>query len=98
MRRLAHVIEATEVTAVERRLENALKAAGFNVGRLNLTPLAQQVAAEEAKELLVAVSIQPIEAPFFGRGDGGVEVRFVFGTETDHVMAKTVLAQAATLS
>ncbi|EKY26000.1 50S ribosomal protein L9 domain protein [Brevundimonas diminuta 470-4] len=92
MRRLAHVIEATEVTAVERRLENALKAAGFNVGRLNLTSLAQQVAAEEAKELLVAVNIQPIEAPFFGRGDGGVEVRFVFGTATDHVMAKTVLA------
>lgn len=92
MRRLAHVVEATEVTAVERRLENALKAAGFNVGRLNLTPLAQQVAAEEAKELLVAVNIQPIEAPFFGRGDGGVEVRFVFGTETDHVMAKTILA------
>ena len=92
MRRLAHVIEATEVTAVERRLENALKAAGFNVGRLNLTPLAQQVAAEEAKELLVAVYIQPIDAPFFGRGDGGVEVRFVFGAATDHVMAKTVLA------
>ena len=92
MRRLAHVIEATEVIAEERRLENALKAAGFNVGRLNLTPLAQQVAAEEAKELLVAVNIQPIEAPFFGRGDGGVEVRFVFGTETDHVMAKTILA------
>ncbi|WP_392354489.1 hypothetical protein V8F63_03145 [Brevundimonas sp. LF-1] len=63
---MAHVIEATEVTAVERRLENALKAAGFNVGRLNLTPLAQQVAAEEAKELLVAVNIQPIEAPFSG--------------------------------
>lgn len=98
MRRLAHVIEATEVTAVERRLENALKAAGFNVGRLNLTPLAQQVAAEEAKRLLVSINIQPVEAPFFGRGDGGVEVRFVFGTETDHVMAKTVLAQAATLS
>lgn len=92
MRRLAHVIEATEVVALERRLENALKAAGFNVGRLNLTPLAQQVAAEEAKELLVAVNIQPIEAPFFGRGDGGVEVRFVFGAATDHVMAKTVLA------
>jgi len=92
MRRLAHVIEATEVTAVERRLEDALKAAGFTVGRLNLTPLAQQVAAEEAKELLVAVNIQPIEAPFFGRGDGGVEVRFVFGAATDHVMAKTVLA------
>ncbi|WP_303703138.1 hypothetical protein [Brevundimonas naejangsanensis] len=86
------MIEATEVTAVERRLENALKAAGFNVGRLNLTPLAQQVAAEEAKELLVAVNIQPIEAPFFGRGDGGVEVRFVFGAATDHVIAKTVLA------
>ncbi len=47
MRRLAHVIDATEVTAVERRLEDALKAAGFTVGRLNLTPLAQQVAAEE---------------------------------------------------
>ncbi|WP_157683820.1 hypothetical protein [Brevundimonas diminuta] len=92
------MIEATEVTAVERRLENALKAAGFNVGRLNLTPLAQQVAAEEAKELLVAVNIQPIEAPFFGRGDGGVEVRFQFSREEDQVNAKVALAYSATLS
>ncbi|MGX1692696.1 hypothetical protein [Brevundimonas naejangsanensis] len=49
---LAHVIAATEVDAEEMKLREVLAGAGYDVAKLTLTPLAQQVVAEEVKAVV----------------------------------------------
>ncbi len=89
---LDHVIPASEVGAAEDRLSAALQRGGFDPGRLTLTSLAQQVVAEEAKAKVEAIAIPIQHAPWFQRGDGGVEVRFAFADDKDQIAAKIALA------
>lgn len=89
---LDHVIPASEVGAAEDRLAAVLGGGGFDPARLTLTSLAQQVVAEEAKAKVEAIAIPIHQAPWFARGDGGVEVRFAFASDKDQIAAKMALA------
>ena len=89
---LDHIIPASEVDAAEQRLAAVLGRGGYDVARLTLAPLAQQVVAEEAKAKVEAIAIRIQQAPWFERGDGGVEVRFAFATDADQIAAKMVLS------
>ena len=89
---LTHVIAATEVDAEEMRLEEALVRAGYDVVKLTLTSLAQQVVAEKAKAKVVDLSIPLIAAMHEGQADGSVQVRFVFETDDAQSLAAMYLA------
>ncbi len=89
---LTHVIVATEVDAEEMRLEEALARAGYDVDKLTLTSLAQQVVAEKAKAKVVDLSIPLIAAMHEGQADGSVQVRFVFETDDAQSLAAMYLA------
>jgi len=74
--KLDHVVPASDVDAEERRLTEVLAGAGYDVGKLSLNGLAQQVMAERAKAVVMAIGIEPSNWPHFPLGNGGVEVRF----------------------
>jgi len=90
--KLDHVVPASDVDAEERRLTEVLAGAGYDVGKLSLNGLAQQVMAERAKAVVMAIGIEPSNWPHFPLGNGGVEVRFQFSREEDQVNAKLALA------
>ncbi len=92
MWRLDHRILATDVDAEEQRLAVVLSGAGYDVGKLTLNGLAQQVLAERAKATVMAIGIEPSNWPHYALGNGDVEVRFQFGREEDQVNAKLALA------
>lgn len=89
---LTHVIAATEVDAEEMKLREVLAGAGYDVTKLTLTPLAQQVVAEKAKAKVVDLSIPLIAAMHEGQADGSVQVRFVFETDDAQSLAAMYLA------
>ena len=89
---LDHVITASEVDAAEQKLAAVLGRGGYDPARLTLTSLAHQVVAEEAKAKVEAIAIPIQQAPWFPRGDGGVEVRFAFADDKDRIAAKMALA------
>lgn len=92
MWKLDHRILATEVDAEEQRLAEALAKAGYDIGKLSLNALAQQVLAERAKAVVMSIGIEPSNWPHYPLGNGGVEVRFQFSREEDQVNAKLALA------
>jgi len=92
MWKLDHRISATDVDVEEKRLSGVLADAGYDVGKLSLNGLAQQVLAERAKAVVMAIGIEPSNWPHFSLGNGGVEVRFQFGREEDQVNATVALA------
>ena len=92
MWKLDHVISLSEVAVEERRLAEVLESAGYDVGKLTVNPLAQQVLAERAKATVMALGIETSSCPYFPLGNGGVEVRFQFSREEDQVNAKVALA------
>lgn len=89
---LDHVVPASDVDVEERRLVGVLASAGYDVGKLSLNGLAQQVLAERAKAVVMAIGIEPSNWPHYSLGNGGVEVRFQFSREGDQVNAKMALA------
>ena len=90
--KLDHRISATDVDVEEQRLAEVLSGAGYDVEKLTLNGLAQQVLAEGAKATVMAIGIEPSNWPHFPLGNGGVEVRFQFSREEDQVNAKVALA------
>lgn len=92
MWKLDHVVPASDVDAEEQRLADVLSEAGYDVRKLSLNALAQQVLAERAKAVVMAIGIQPSNWPHYPLGNGGVEVRFQFSREEDQVNAKLALA------
>lgn len=94
MWKLDHVVPASDVDAEEQRLADVLSKAGYDVRKLSLNALAQQVLAERAKAVVMAIGIQPSNWPHYPLGNGGVEVRFQFSREEDQVNAKLALAEA----
>ena len=92
MWKLDHVVPASDVDAEEQRLADVLSKAGYDVRKLSLNALAQQVLAERAKATVMAIGIEPSNWPHFPLGNGGVEVRFQFSREADQVNAKMALA------
>ncbi|WP_221415193.1 hypothetical protein, partial [Brevundimonas vesicularis] len=92
MWKLDHVVSASVVDVEERRLAEVLANAGYDVGKLTLNGLAQQVLAERAKAVVMAIGIEPSNWPHYPLGNGGVEVRFQFSREEDQVNAKLALA------
>ena len=54
MWKLDHVVSASDVDVEERRLAEVLASAGYDVGKLTLNGLAQQVLAERAKATVMA--------------------------------------------
>ena len=70
----------------------ALARAGYDVDKLTLTSLAQQVVAEKAKAKVVDLSIPLIAAMHEGQADGSVQVRFVFETDDAQSLAAMYLA------
>ncbi|MFC5389771.1 hypothetical protein U0030_15030 [Brevundimonas bullata] len=91
MWKLDHVVSASAVDVEERRLAEVLASAGYDVGKLTLNGLAQQVLAERAKATVMDIGIEPSNWPHFPLGNGGVEVRFQFSREEDQVNAKLAL-------
>ena len=83
---------ASDVEAEEQLLADVLSKAGYDVKKLSLNALAQQVLAERAKAVVMAIGIQPSNWPHYPLGNGGVEVRFQFSREEDQVNAKLALA------
>lgn len=59
MWKLDHRISATDVDVEEQRLAWVLSDAGYDVGKLRLNGLAQQVLAERAKATVMAIKIEP---------------------------------------
>lgn len=92
MWKLDHVVPASDVDAEEQRLADVLSKAGYDVRKLSLNALAQQVLAERAKAVVMAIGIQPSNWPHYPLDNGGVEVRFQFSREEDQVNAKLALA------
>lgn len=92
MWKLDHVVSASDVDAEEQRLAVVLAKAGYDVGKLSLNGLAQQVLAERAKAVVMSIGIEPLNWPHYPLGNGGVEVRFQFSREEDQVNAKLALA------
>ena len=92
MWKLDHVVPASDVDVEEQRLAEVLAKAGYDVGKLSLNALAQQVLAERAKATVMALGIEPSSWPHFPLGNGGVEVRFQFSREEDQMIAKIALA------
>lgn len=92
MWKLDHFISAADVDAEEQRVAEVLGKAGYDVGKLSLNALAQQVLAERAKAVVLAMDIEPSNWPHYPLGNGGVEVRFQFQREEDRVVAKVALA------
>jgi hypothetical protein len=90
--KLDHVVSASDVDAEEQRLAEVLAKAGYDVGKLSLNALAQQVLAERAKAVVMSIGIEPSNWPHYSLGNGGVEVRFQFRREEDQVNAKLALA------
>ena len=72
--------------------DEATTPTGYDVRKLSLNALAQQVLAERAKAVVMAIGIQPSNWPHYPLGNGGVEVRFQFSREEDQVNAKLALA------
>ena len=68
-----HCIPATDVDVEEQRLAEVLAGAGYDVGKLSLNGLAQQVLAERAKAVVMAIGIEPSNWPHYALGNGGVE-------------------------
>ena len=91
MWKLDHVVSASDVDAEEQRLADVLSKAGYDVRKLSLNALAQQVLAERAKATVMDIGIEPSNWPHFPLGNGGVEVRFQFSREEDQVNAKLAL-------
>lgn len=89
---LAYVIAATKVDAEEMKLREVLAGAGYDVAKLTLTPLAQQVVAERAKAIVTELDIPLDSAMHEGQPDGSVQVRFEFPTDNAQSLAKMYLA------
>lgn len=89
---LNHIIAASAVDAEEMRLREVLTRAGYDVAKLTLTSLAQQVVAERVKAKVVDLSIPLIVAMHEGQADGSVQVRFVFETDNAQSLATMYLA------
>ncbi len=92
MWKLDHFVSASDVNIEEQRLAKVLAHAGYDVGKLTLSGLAQQVLAERAKAAVLAIGIEPLNWPHFPLASGGVDVRFHFSREEDQVNAKLALA------
>lgn len=90
--KLDHVVPASDVDVEEQRLAEVLAKAGYDVGKLSLNALAQQVLAERAKAVVMSIGIEPSNWPHYPLGNGGVEVRFQFSREEDQVNARLALA------
>ena len=69
-----------------------LESVGYDVGKLSLNVRAEQVLADRAKAVVIAIGIEPSNWPHYPLGNGGVEVRFQFSREEDQVNAKLALA------
>lgn len=89
---LSHIIAASAVDAEEMKLREVLACAGYDVAKLTLTLLAQQVVAERAKAKVVNLSIPLLTAMHEGQADGSVQVRFVFETDDAQSLATMYLA------
>ena len=83
---------ASDVDAEEQLLADVLESVGYDVGKLSLNVRAEQVLADRAKAVVIAIGIEPSNWPHFPLGNGGVEVRFQFSREEDQVNAKLALA------
>ena len=83
---------ASDVDAEEQLLADVLESVGYDVGKLSLNVRAEQVLADRAKAVVMAIGIQPSNWPHYPLGNGGVEVRFQFSREEDQVNAKLALA------
>ncbi len=89
---LNHIIAASAVDAEEMRLREVLTRAGYDVAKLTLTSLAQQVVAEKAKAIITGLNITINSAMHEGQADGSVQVRFVFETDNAQSLATMYLA------
>ena len=83
---------ASDVDAEEQLLADVLESVGYDVGKLSLNVRAEQVLADRAKAVVIAIGIEPSNWPHSPLGNGGVEVRFQFSREEDQVNAKLALA------
>ena len=83
---------ASDVDAEEQLLADVLESVGYDVGKLSLNVRADQVLADRAKAVVIAIGIEPSNWPHYPLGNGGVEVRFQFSREEDQVNAKLALA------
>ncbi|MCK6103182.1 MAG: hypothetical protein ACK4MI_00020 [Brevundimonas sp.] len=83
---------ASDVDAEEQLLADVLESVGYDVGKLSLNVRAEQVLADRAKAVVIAIGIEPSNWPHYPLGNGGVEVRFQFSREEDQVNAKLALA------
>ncbi len=83
---------ASDVDAEEQLLADVLESVGYDVGKLSLNVRAEQVLADRAKAVVMAIGIEPSNWPHFPLGNGGVEVRFQFSREEDQVNARLALA------
>ena len=83
---------ASDVDAEEQLLADVLESVGYDVGKLSLNVRAEQVLADRAKAVVIAIGIEPSNWPHYALGNGDVEVRFQFGREEDQVNAKLALA------
>lgn len=89
---LTHVIAATEVDAEEMKLREVLAGVGYDVAKLTLTSLAQQVVAEKAKTIVTRLDIPLDSAMHEGQPNGSVQVRFEFPTDDAQSLAAMYLA------
>jgi len=95
---LTHAIAATEVDAEEMKLRKVLAGAGYDMAKLTLTSLAQQVVAERVKSVVTDRSVPLVSAMHEGQPDGSVLVRFEFPSDDAQSLAKLWLPHTATLS